>query len=103
MTMGNMSLAQQAPGRGQARRAALAPGLKRKEARREAETETENMPLKAVHLRLCALLRAGRGSPPEGEARRAALALTLGRGEERGGTGANNERDDTGDTGEDYR
>ena len=101
--MGSRNLVQQAPGQGPARRAALAPGLGVKEAHKEAETETENMPLKAVHLRLCVLLWAGRGSPPEGEARRAALALTLGRGEERGGTGADNERDDTDDTGKDYR
>ena len=54
--MGSRTLVQQTPGQGPARRAALAPGLGLKEAQREAETETENMPLKAVHLRLRVLL-----------------------------------------------
>ena len=102
-TMGSRNLAQQTPGQGPARRAALAPGLGLTETQRNAKAEAENMPSKAVHLRLCVFLWTGRGDPPEGEARRAALALTLGRGGGRRGTGAENDGDDIDDTGEDYR
>ena len=61
------------------------------------------MPSKVVHLRLCMLLRTGRGDPPEGEAHRAALALTLGLGGERKGTRTENDGDDTDDASENYR
>ena len=101
--MGSRTLVHQTPGQDPARRAALAPGLESAETQRKTKTEAEKRPLKAVHLRLCALLGAGRGDPPEGEARRAALALTLGRGGERRGTGTENDGDDTDGTGEDYR
>ena len=69
----------------------------------EAKTEAEKMPSKVVHLRLCMLLRTGRGDPPEGEARRAALALTLGRGGERKGTRTEDDGDDAYGASEHYR
>ena len=50
------TLVQQTPGQGPARRAALAPGLGLTETQRKTKAEAENMPSKAVHLRLRVLL-----------------------------------------------